>query len=110
MELRNYSFDSSEYDPCGKMTIAVLEVNNITIPLCEDCLKDLERDLIKFKNTIFCRDCTKWHRSEHGIKYGGTCEVKVEQNGESMDKILPRDYGYYYGTYFNETCEHCMKK
>ena len=84
---------NEEYDACGNTTIAVLKVNHINIPLCNECVNDLNESLSEFNNTIFCHKCAHFIMSESGWRYGGSCRKDKE--------IESKDAGYI-------NCVDCM--
>ena len=49
MVLRDKEYYDKDYDGCGSTTVAVLEHNCITIPLCNECLKDLLSTVKEYK-------------------------------------------------------------
>lgn len=78
VELRepNY-YDDEESDICGNYIEAILKVNNITIPLCKDCLEDLKSSIKEFDELELCCRCENLV-SRGAISlyhYGGTCTV-----------------------------------
>ena len=50
IEIEEPGWDAPEQDNCGSMTYAVLKIDSISIPLCSDCLKDLEQSLNEYKS------------------------------------------------------------
>lgn len=74
--IRAATYEDKDYDSCGNTTIAVLEVNQISIPLCSACMEDLGRSIDTFINhTIFCHQCQHFRMSTAGWHYGGTCKM-----------------------------------
>ena len=85
--LREPCYEDKEIDSCGNSTIATLEVNNIVITLCEECLRDLKHDLDNYLSRQFCGKCKYFGPSESGgLHYGGSCLVS--------NKVDPKHYGY----------------
>lgn len=78
IEIRATNYEDKEYDSCGSTTVAAIEINNITIPLCSECVDELNESLSKFNNTIFCHKCKHFIMSEWGWKYGGSCQKDGE--------------------------------
>lgn len=93
----DYSTDE-DYDSCGNTTHAILKINNIRIPLCRECLKELNDSLSEFNNTLFCHKCNYFIMSEYGWRYGGSCKKWAESDGK---EISEKDAGYLY-------CRDCM--
>ena len=52
-KIRAATYEDKEYDSCGNTTIAVLEIDQITIPLCRSCLSELNESIDVFNSTIF---------------------------------------------------------
>jgi hypothetical protein len=42
-----------DYDNCGKDIKAILQIDTIKIPLCEDCLDDLNEAIIDYQFSKF---------------------------------------------------------
>lgn len=103
IKFRSVEYKDKDIDNCGNTSVAVLEIGSISIPLCNECVVNLMRDVHRFKRTIFCKDCRYWHCNKHGVRYGGTCELKV---GESFSKLSEGDFGGVCRTEFMNTCEH----
>ena len=112
IELRSLTYEDKEYDACGKSTIAVLELgNSITIPLCEECLNELYNSVEDFKSKTFCRTCKHWYQSKNGMKYGGTCAIKLLNNqNKHIEDISKEEYGEIESTGFYYTCDNAEKK
>lgn len=91
IELRRINYDDKEYDSCGNKTVAVLEINNITIPLCEKCLSELNDDITKYNNTIFCYQCKHCMINEDGTRF--SCKDAAELDHKT---IALNDIGYSY--------------
>ena len=85
IEIRPVGYEDSDYDSCGSTTVAVLQVDCIKIPLCNECVNELNESLTKFNNTIFCHKCKHFIMSQWGSKYGGSCqkdgEISIENAG-----------------------------
>lgn len=79
--IRKRDWDDKEYDNCGNTAIAVLEIDNITIPLCKECLNELNEELDEYNKTIFCHKCAEFVFNKWGWRYGGSCKKKAEQQG-----------------------------
>ena len=73
IEIKPAYYEDEEYDSCGNTTVAVLKVNRITIPLCMQCINDLNESLLEFNNTTFCYQCENFIMSKSGWRYGGSC-------------------------------------
>lgn len=93
IEIIPSSYEYEEYDSCGNITAAILKVDRITIPLCMECLNELNESLSKFNNTIFCYQCENFIMSEYGWNYGGSC-----RKDEDVD---PKEAGFIH-------CKNCM--
>ena len=85
VEFRASNWEDKEYDSCGNTTVAALEINSMTIPLCMDCVEELIQHVDVFKNTIFCYQCNHFICSESGWKYGGSCKLKALK--EQLDSL-----------------------
>lgn len=83
IEIRPVSYEDEEYDSCGNTTHAVLKVDRITVPLCGDCLQELNESLKQFNNTIFCYKCKHFIMSKWGWNYGGSC--RKDENVDIKD-------------------------
>lgn len=92
LTFRKYDWEDKECDSCGNITMAVLEINNITIPLCADCIKDLTDQLNAYNNTIFCYKCPDFVMNKWGWRYGGSCKKKAAQDGT----VITKDNAGYY--------------
>lgn len=74
VEIRAATYEDKDYDSCGNTTHAVIEINQMTIPLCAECLEELTQSLDVFNNTVFCYQCKLFKMSSSGWHYGGVCE------------------------------------
>lgn len=79
---RKRDWDDKEYDGCGNTAIAVLEIDNIIIPLCVECVDDLTEQLDEYNNTIFCHKCPEFVMNRWGWRYGGSCKKKATLHGK----------------------------
>ena len=102
-----YDDDTSTYDMCNEETIASLQINNIKIPLCDKCVKELTQSLEEFHKTVFCHKCQEFVMSESGWKYGGSCKRKARINNEV---ITEKDAGYNYCVDCMDTCKDAVLK
>lgn len=100
--IRATNYEDKEYDSCGNTTIAVLEIDSITIPLCDSCLNELNESLSTFNNTVFCYKCKYFIMSRWGSKYGGSCQ----KDGE----IDIKDAGHINRVDCMHTCEDAILK
>ena len=66
IELYPRDWDDDKFDACGNRTQVVLIVNHIKIPLCEDCLTDLQNELKRFNETRFCKKCKHFKYDKWG--------------------------------------------
>ena len=99
LSFREPRYDDKEYDNCGNTTIAVLEIDNITIPLCDYCLQSLREDLTSYDNAQFCYKCEYFKGSPSGpVHYGGSCT--------SDQEILEKDYGFINCVDYFNTCKN----
>lgn len=105
-KVANY-FDDPDYDNCGSTTLAVLRLDNITIPLCEECVNDLIRDIEEYKNTIFCHQCDEFIMSSSGFHYGGSCKCQAREKDE---EITEKDAGYKFCVNCLDTCTNAKPK
>ena len=78
IEIKPATCEDEEYDVCGSTTFAVLKVDRISIPLCCECLDELNNSLSEFNNTIFCYKCEHFIMSKWGLIYGGSCKKDLE--------------------------------
>ena len=101
------SENDKQYDDCGTTTEAILEINSVSIPLCEECIQDLREQLAKYDATVFCKDCKYWHQSEYG-DLTGTCEYQYVQIHGKFD--LTKDFGYSCCEGYMHTCKHGIRK
>ena len=55
MSIKIYDADyfDTDYDNCGNETKAILEINSIKIPLCNNCLEDLHEAIIEYELSKF---------------------------------------------------------
>jgi hypothetical protein len=97
----DYCYDE-EYDSCGSTTVAILTVDRIKIPLCMNCLNELNESLSEFNNTIFCYMCEKFIMSKSGWKYGGSCRKDKD--------IELKDAGYINCVDCMYTCKDAIRK
>ena len=82
IELRPYDYyEDEQYDNCGNLTDAVLKIDRITVPLCNECVQRLIEDVTVFKETTFCKDCIYWECSSSGVSYGGRCKHRDRDTG-----------------------------
>lgn len=65
IEIRARSYEDPQYDLCGNTTNAVLTINNIKIPLCNECIEELTQSLNEFNNVIFCHKCKYYIKNLH---------------------------------------------
>ena len=65
---RPVDYEDEEYDTCGNTTHAVLKVNGIKIPLCGNCLQELNQSLKQLNNTTFCYKCANFIMSKWGVE------------------------------------------
>lgn len=110
MIIRAVTDSDREYDVCGNITIAILEHDNVMIPLCNECIKELAESIKEFENTVFCRNCGHWHVSNSGVRYGGTCDVIAAKSGKDFSQISKSDYGHIYVTDHFFTCKDAINK
>ena len=107
IEFRGSSWEDKEYDSCGNTTVAVLEINSMTIPLCMDCVTELLKCVDVFNNTTFCYQCGHFVDSKSGWKYGGSCKLKALKDGE---EITPKNAGFDYCVDCMNTCEDAIQQ
>lgn len=82
--VRAKTWEDKEYDNCGRDTIAVIEVGNVSIQLCKKCYSELRGSLKEFDETTFCHECKYFDMSSAGWNYGGFCR-KRERDVSCMD-------------------------
>ena len=93
IKLNVRDWDDEEYDDCGNTAVAILKVGQIKIPLCMDCVNELQESINDFCRPQYCYQCKHFKTSQWGWKYGGSC-CKDED-------VLDTDVGYRY-------CKDCM--
>lgn len=103
LKLRDW--DSEEYCVCGTSTYAELKVGSIKIPLCEDCLKELTKEVDNFKNVIPCGKC-KWVLKKSN-DWRFACGLKAQKDGKSLTQD---DIGYWYPVDYTDTCKEAERK
>ena len=98
LTLRKADWDDKEYDNCGRPAVAVLEIDNVVIPLCFECLDNLNQDLNEYNNTIFCYKCSEFVMNRWGWRYGGSYRKEAEKQGKV---ITDENAGY-------DCCVDCL--
>lgn len=98
LTLRKRDWEDKEYDSCGNTAVAVLEIDSITIPVCLECLNELNEQLNDYNNTIFCYKCSEFVMSKDGWRYGGSCKKKAAAYGKT---ITVKNAGY-------DCCVDCL--
>ena len=91
-----------EYDGCGNEVFAVLEVDKIKIPLCQECFESLVKEVNSYNTPQFCFQCEHWGMNRWGVKYGGSCM----KDG----KIDPQLWGYRNNTSWLDSCNKFKEK
>ena len=107
LEFRERSYDDPEYDVCGSTCIAVIDLSNMKIPLCRECIGDLFNGIEKFKNTVFCEKCEHFIMSESGWKYGGSCQLRAKEHGKIVTSL---NAGYDFCVGCLDTCKNARLK
>jgi len=102
IKLRPVDWDDPKYDGCVYATMAVLDVNGIRIPLCEECVEELSADLKAFNQMVFCHKCEHAIPSKWGWSYGGSCRKKAETYGK---EITDETAGYECCVGWMDTCD-----
>lgn len=105
--IRGVKYGDPELDGCGSTTQAILEFNNIIIPLCSSCLEELVESIEEFKNTVFCHQCKNWMKSSYDGNTG-SCKKKLKDKGISV--INDSDVGNICWSSWMDTCEHAERK
>ena len=106
--LKESDYDSPEHCICGSSPVyAVLNANNICIPLCDSCLNELREELADYDAKTHCYQCEYFVRNSDGIKYGGLCLFGVKEEHIELVKES-NDFGYYVD--FNHYCKNGKKK
>ena len=98
LTFRKRDWEDKEYCACGSTAVAVLEIDNITIPLCLNCLDDLNEQLNEYNNTTFCYKCSEFVMNRWGWRYGGSCKNEATKQG----KIITNNNAGY------ECCVDCL--
>lgn len=99
---RKADWEDKDYDSCGNTAIAVLEIDSITIPLCDKCVNDLTDQIKEYHDTIFCHKCSEFVMSRSGWRYGGSCKKKAALHGET---ITIDNAGFDYSVDCLNTCK-----
>lgn len=107
IEIVSTEYEDIEYDSCNRTAIAVLEINGIKIPLCENCVKELTQSIEEFNNTVFCHKCENFIMSDSGFRYGGSCKLRAQKDGK---EISEKDAGYLYCVDCMHTCKDAILK
>ena len=94
-------------DHCGNITMAVLDINGISIPLCEECILELKEGIKNYDTKIFCYKCREYIQSTSGWRYGGSCKRKASLQGK---EITENDAGYVFFQNNFDTCEYAILK
>jgi hypothetical protein len=106
IELKPRDWDTPEYDSCGSTSIAELNIHNIKIPLCTECLEELKEEVDKFNKMIFCKDCIHVKAKPEYNYYSCNLKYKEDHNGED----LPDEHiGYYNGVDSMSYCPRAKK-
>lgn len=106
IEIEEAGWDSPETDGCYNMTFAVLKINGIVIPLCRDCLEELDKELKEFNSKIHCYQCKHFVCSSSGLHYGGSCQLEANEDGKL---ITSQNAGYDYSHDFNYSCKRAER-
>lgn len=107
LEFKVNDYNEPQYDGCGNTCIAIIDINNIKIPLCRECLDDLIAGIETFKNTVFCEKCEHFIMSESGWRHGGSCQLKASKDGKVVES---KDAGYNYCVGCLDTCKEAKLK
>ena len=109
IDIRTISYDDPQQDNCCRKAAAILELDNIRIPLCEDCLNKLTARLSDFNKIIFCKDCCNFMMNKYGLAYDGSCKKKALDHG--VQSIPKESIGFDYWTGPYDTCKYaCSNK
>ena len=103
IEISAPSYDDESYDSCGNSVHAILHVDKIKIPLCENCLSELRDSLKEYDSIVFCHQCKHFGMSTSGWSYGGSCK-KDNPNLDSSE------YGYVNCKDCTDTCQFAEHK
>ncbi|MCM1440213.1 MAG: hypothetical protein NC131_13570 [Roseburia sp.] len=106
ISLRGTTYDDQELDACGSTTQAILDINNIKIPLCSSCVEELLESIEEFKNTTFCYQCKNWIRAKYGND--GSCKKKLEERDISIKS--EDEAGNVCWTAWMDTCKDAERK
>lgn len=107
VEIYARRFESPEYDSCGNLTVAVMEINGILIPLCEECLNELNSELKRFNSIVFCYMCKHFIPNEAGHNYSGSCKKKAADAGYILKEEV---IGYVFEADSMDMCEHACRE
>ena len=89
-------------------TVAILDINGISIPLSMGRLENLIDQVKKFDDKVFCYKCDNFIMSESGWNYGGSC--KLIAKNEYGIYISKHDAGYIYCVDCMHSCEKGIPK
>lgn len=73
--------DSQPYDGCNKYTVANLNINGVIIPLCKQCLEELEEEIKRFQDVTFCHICKNYVSNPCENKYSVYCNRESKYRG-----------------------------
>ena len=106
IEIKNPDYDAPEYDICGyREVVAILKINNMILPLCKDCIKELSSEIQTYNNTPHCYECKNFVNT-NGLSYGGGCRYESENNG---DHLTDQEIIYKYHVETCDSCEHFVR-
>lgn len=105
VEFRAREYSDSEYDSCGSMTRAVLCIDTIRIPLCQDCIDELSNNIQVFNDTIFCHKCHYFEMNKYGLSYDGSCRKEADRDGTVLTESL---VGYVHPRGCMDTCSEAV--
>ena len=93
IDLREYDYcdDDFKYDDCCNLTVATLKVGSVKIPICWDCINELQEELTRFIKPQYCFQCKHWKPSPYGYSYSGSCCKDEDVSDNSIGYKKPRD-------------------
>ena len=84
VSLRVKNCNDDVLDHCDAMTVAVLRIGHTSMPLCLNCVNELQEYFNEFCRPQYCYQCENFEVDECGRIFGGTCHKKNEHK-DCMD-------------------------
>ena len=74
VEIKVRDWDDEEYDDCGSTAVAILKVGHIKIPLCMDCVNELQESIDDFCRPQYCYQC-KYFKNSPALALAGVLMI-----------------------------------